>query len=110
MPEDKKRTMKFLGLDGWSRPVYKCTENGYLWKDVNLGKGEVCLCNADDFDGEPDSAIRKDLIVEFLDGPAAYTRAESTPMDKLQQEAREEYIKEHGRTPEEDGVIVTKVK
>jgi len=28
------RTMEFLGIDGWNRPVYKCVETGTLWKDI----------------------------------------------------------------------------
>lgn len=60
------RTMEFIGLDDWSRPVYRCVENGVLWKDVTLGSGtpELCSCG-NSFDGEPDSPINRDLEVIF---------------------------------------------
>ena len=30
----KKVSMKYLGMDSWSRPVYQ-DENGKLWKDTD---------------------------------------------------------------------------
>lgn len=60
------RTMEYIELDFWDRPIYKCLENGYLWKDVNLGKGEPNLYSCgNEFDGEPDSPIKKELEVVF---------------------------------------------
>ena len=52
------RKLKFIGIDGWDRPVYQ-DESGQLWKDVNLGCGEPSLHSAsnNDFDGEPDMPI-----------------------------------------------------
>ncbi|MFL1672490.1 LPD11 domain-containing protein [Paenibacillus dendritiformis] len=60
------RTMEFIGTDNWNRPVYKCIENEVLWKDITLGSEnpELCSCG-NDFDGEPDSPIKKELIVVF---------------------------------------------
>ena len=53
------RKLSFIGIDGWSRLVYK-DESGRLWKDVNLGSGIPNLYNAycNDFEGEPDIPIK----------------------------------------------------
>jgi len=52
------RKLKFIGVDDWSRPVYK-DNKGKLWKDLNLGKGVLDLhsSSGNDFDGEPDYPI-----------------------------------------------------
>lgn len=64
---NNERTMEYIGLDDWSAPVYKCIETGSLWKDINLGKGEPALYSSSngEFDGEPCSPIRSELIVTF---------------------------------------------
>jgi hypothetical protein len=64
---DKIRTMELIGVDDWSRPVYKCVENGVLWKDITLGSEnpELCSCG-NDFDGEPDSLIKSELTIIFI--------------------------------------------
>jgi len=63
------RTMEFKGLDDWNRPVYKCIENGILWKDITLGneKPELYSCS-NTFDGEPDCPIKikSDLEIHFI--------------------------------------------
>lgn len=61
------RTMEYIGLDDWDRPVYKCIENGHLWKDVNLGKHEPALYSSsnNEMDGEPCSPIKPGLTVVF---------------------------------------------
>jgi hypothetical protein len=58
------RKLKFIGIDGWSRPVYK-DQNGKLWKDVNLGIGTPDMHNAssNDFEGEPDFPITDDYEI-----------------------------------------------
>ena len=52
------RRLQYIGIDGWSRPVYK-DQDGQLWKDVSLGKGVLTLCSAanNELDGEPDMPI-----------------------------------------------------
>lgn len=62
------RTMKFLGIDSCNRPVYKCVENGVLWKDVTRGQGEPKLYSScyNAFDGEPDCPINKDLEIHYF--------------------------------------------
>ena len=59
-----KRKLKFIGTDGWDRPVYR-DESGELWKDVNLGDGTVDLHSSSDntFDGEPDSPIKGEFEI-----------------------------------------------
>ena len=68
MEDDRIRTMKFLGFDGWARPVYKCIETGNVYKDIALGSKSRELYNScdDDFDGEPDRPIKDDLIIKFI--------------------------------------------
>nr|WP_162306329.1 LPD11 domain-containing protein [Brevibacillus laterosporus] len=64
--DNKIRTMEFLGIDDWDRPVYKCIETGILWKDVTLGNEnpELYSCG-NTFDGEPDFPIKSDLEIHF---------------------------------------------
>jgi len=52
------RKLRLIGIDSWDRPVYR-DESGSLWKDVNLGNGELYLHNAsdNDFEGEPDMPL-----------------------------------------------------
>lgn len=66
MMNENIRTMVYIGEDDWGRPVYKCKENGILWKDVNCGRGRKNLCScSNSFDGEPDCPIREDLEIHF---------------------------------------------
>ena len=60
------RTMKFLGIDNWDRPVYQCVETGVLWKDITLGSEnpELYSCQ-NSFDGEPDCPIKSNLEIHF---------------------------------------------
>lgn len=54
----KKLVLTYIGIDYWSRPVYK-SEEGLLFKDINCGSGELILCTVcGGFDGEPDTPIR----------------------------------------------------
>ncbi|WP_449010237.1 LPD11 domain-containing protein [Paenibacillus taichungensis] len=91
------RTMEFMGKDFWDRPVYKCVENGILWKDITLGKGnpELYSCG-NEFDGEPSSPIRSDIVVTFK------TKYEESPhefsymmLNRLQSDC--EYFLGYGR-------------
>lgn len=56
--------LKFIGIDGWDRPVYQDKE-GNLWKDVNLGNGTPSLfatCN-NEFEGEPDYPLTEEFSI-----------------------------------------------
>lgn len=54
----KKLTLKYIGVDSWNRPVYE-DETGRLFKDLNLGKGQMELATVyGGFDGEPDTPIQ----------------------------------------------------
>lgn len=66
MGNNNIRTMEFLGIDNWDRPVYKCVETGILWKDITLGseKPELYSCG-NSFNGEPDCPIKSDLEIKF---------------------------------------------
>lgn len=61
------RTMEYVGIDDWDRPVYKCIETGSLWKDIELGKRDIPVLYScgNEFDGEPSSPIKSDLVVMF---------------------------------------------
>lgn len=61
------RTMEYVGVDDWDRPVYKCIETGGLWKDIELGKCDTPALYScgNEFDGEPCSPIKSDLVVTF---------------------------------------------
>ena len=58
------KRLKFIGVDYWSRPVYK-DEKGKLWKDTNLGCGTPDLYSAssNDFEGEPDMPIKGEFEI-----------------------------------------------
>lgn len=62
------RTMQFVNKDFWDRPVYKCLENNYLWKDITCGEDEPDLYSCqNEFDGEPESPIKQDLNIVYID-------------------------------------------
>ena len=62
--ENDLLTMKPIGEDFWSRPVYK-DQYGRLWKDITLGSETPELCSAlyNAFDGEPDLPIRRPFVI-----------------------------------------------
>lgn len=52
---------EFVGIDGWSRPVYKL-ENGMLIKDITLGASvypELYYSVNNEFEGEPGCEVKK---------------------------------------------------
>ena len=69
----KKLVLNYIGLDSWSRPVYK-DESNKLFVDVDNREGrkaEICTKYNNMFDGEPDTPIGyidryKDLEIKFL--------------------------------------------
>ena len=60
--------VKFIGIDNWDRPVYK-DKNGKVYKDTNLGKGEIALCTSSNnsFYGEPDRLLKENIKVEIVE-------------------------------------------
>jgi len=56
------KKLSYIGTDGWGRPVYE-DESGNLWKDVNLGDGEISLHSTSEFDGEPDMPIQGEFEI-----------------------------------------------
>lgn len=62
--ENDLLTMKPIGEDFWSRPVYE-DQYGRLWKDITLGSDKPELCSAlyNAFDGEPDLPIRRPFVI-----------------------------------------------
>lgn len=66
MERNNIRTMELIGVDFWSRPVYKCIETGNLYKDLTLGSDNPDLYScSNDFEGEPDCPIKSDLEIHF---------------------------------------------
>lgn len=69
------RTMELIGVDFWSRPVFKCIETGILYKDLTLGSENPDLYGCgNDFDGEPDFPINKGLEIRFKEMPKQVSR------------------------------------
>lgn len=60
------RTMEYISLDDWHRPVYKCVETGVLWKDLSQDSKnpELYSCQ-NSMDGEPDCPIKKELEIRY---------------------------------------------
>lgn len=60
--------VKYIGIDNWDRPVYK-DENGKIYKDTNLGMGELALCTSsnNNFYGEPDTPINEDIEIKIVE-------------------------------------------
>ncbi len=65
---EKVLTIKQIGVDNWDRPIYK-DEKGTVYKDVNLGTGEISLCTSvnNDFYGEPYVPIRPEVKLNIVD-------------------------------------------
>ena len=56
MCDSKVLHLKFVGMDSWTRPVYK-DDSGTLWKDVDPRarmQPDLCTSVNNEFDGEPD--------------------------------------------------------
>ena len=60
--------LTYIGTDDWEQPVYK-DENGRLWKDINLGRGNPYLHSSsnNEFDGEADTPLIGDY--EIINAP-----------------------------------------
>jgi len=61
------KRLKFIGRDGWARPVYR-DENGKLWKDPDCRagwQGALYSSVGNDFEGEPDWPMEPDTPCEF---------------------------------------------
>jgi len=57
----------YKGRDSWERPVYEC--DGRLYVDVEPRahmSPEICTKSDNDFDGEPDYPIDKDIEIVFV--------------------------------------------
>ncbi|MCI9976488.1 hypothetical protein JY742_10185 [Clostridioides difficile] len=68
----KNKILYFIGLDSWSRPVYK-DDNGKYWKDIDnrkawLGYKNENICNAcnNEYEGEPDMPMSNNIDIIFI--------------------------------------------
>lgn len=77
----EKFTLKYIGVDGWNRPVYT-DENDKLFKDVNCGEGKLALCTVcGEFEGEPDTPIEyiekyQGIEIEIIGKDEEHTKEE----------------------------------
>lgn len=57
--------VKYVMDDWWGNPIYKCEENGRLYKDVDWDYEHPHLCTFDnsDLDAEAEAYIRSDIEV-----------------------------------------------
>ena len=65
--------LTFIGLDSWSRPVYK-SKGGRLYVDVDPRPDrppEICTKCDNDFEGEPDWPVPETTQIAF--SPSRYT-------------------------------------
>ena len=62
----KTLNLTHKGRDSWDRPVYEC--DGVLYVDVNPRSDhpEICTKSDNEFDGEPDWPIKKDVEIIFI--------------------------------------------
>ena len=59
-----KLTLKLLGRDSWSRPVYE-GDDGNLYVDVDPLSNcppKICTKYRNAFDGEPDTSIHAEVV------------------------------------------------
>jgi len=64
--------LNYVCKNDWDMPVYK-DQNGKLWLDVNLGKGQLDLCSSsnNEIDGEPCYSINTEyeLVTKYEEDP-----------------------------------------
>lgn len=59
---------KLVGEDWWGNPIYKCIENGRIYKDVDWDPDKPNLNTCDnEIDGEPGFPIRKDINIIIVE-------------------------------------------
>ena len=75
---EKKLALEFIGIDYWSRPVYR-TEDGRLFADTNCDSGWVNLytLTGNNIGGEPNMSISN--IPEYKDMKIKITGRENEP-------------------------------
>ena len=69
------RTMEFIGEDDWNNNVYKCLENGKLYKSEELKNPEVYTCG-NEFEGEMGFPVPKEWELNFINIPIQPTKEE----------------------------------
>ena len=82
---DTVLVLKYIGEDSWSRPVYQ-DQFTHLWKDIELGNyAQPSLYRAvnDDFEGEPDSPIKKEFVIQAAERPSQEKRFQYMMLDRL---------------------------
>lgn len=67
----KKIKVKYIGEDDWGRKLYqnvdvKKFKRIYVDIRVNCGRGAVLELHTTSPDGEPDTPLRKDIIIEVV--------------------------------------------
>jgi len=64
----KPKTMElaYKGRDSWDRPVYKCDGRLYVDVDPRSVHPNICTKSDNEFDGEPDFPIDRDIKLVFV--------------------------------------------
>lgn len=74
----EKLVLLYVGRDSFSRPVFEA--EGKLYVDVDPCEGwapKICTKYGNNFDGEPDVAIREDVAMEFIPGRDLWDKGKS---------------------------------
>ena len=68
LPRKEILNIKYIGIDGWDRPIYK-DEKGNIYKDVNLGVGELALHTVanNEINGEPSSPVSNNIVINIIE-------------------------------------------
>ena len=95
-------TLKFIGHDSWSRPVYRGGD-GTLWKDVNPRSGwkeRLCKAYRNCFDGEPD--VPMDSLKKYEGVSVAFLPRRDLWNDPITEEEMEKFMASEKEKREED--------
>lgn len=96
----EKLVLLYVGRDSFSRPVFEA--EGKLYVDVDPCEGwapKICTKYGNNFDGEPDVAIREDVAMEFIPGRDLWDKGKSI---------RERQMPDTGETLPDDSVLEKK--
>jgi len=61
----KEKTLTFMDVDAWSRPLYK-DENGRIWADISPMSGWKPELYTVTDEGEPDMPMKSGIKVTFV--------------------------------------------
>jgi len=62
----KSLNLNYVGRDSWDRPVYECGSKLFVDVDPRSDHPDICTKSDNNFDGEPDYPISRDINVVFI--------------------------------------------